>query len=131
MKSKRRRILDVCCKPEEIGHLEVGLFWEQLKNDVSCDEPSQQYLNHQLSDIRFYQVLHCGCIHNFDEITDIKIPRDFQHPDRCLQYLHFWGDIFFADIILRYLQFGQSAISWNNRQLLKFDCHLVKRDCKS
>ena len=27
MKSKSRKILDVCCTPEEIGHLKGGLFW--------------------------------------------------------------------------------------------------------
>jgi hypothetical protein len=26
MKSKSRQILDMCCEPEEIGHLKVGLF---------------------------------------------------------------------------------------------------------
>jgi hypothetical protein len=26
MKSKSRQILDVCCQPEEIGHLEVAIL---------------------------------------------------------------------------------------------------------
>jgi hypothetical protein len=36
--------LDVGCKPEKIGHLEVAIL-KVAKNDVSYDEPSQPYLH--------------------------------------------------------------------------------------
>ena len=43
----------------------------------TCDKMSHITLNLRYVD----------AVRNFDEITDIKIPRDFQHKDRCLQYL--------------------------------------------
>ena len=39
LKSKSKRIMDVCCKPEEIGHLEVAIL-KVAKNDVSFDKPN-------------------------------------------------------------------------------------------
>jgi hypothetical protein len=46
IKSKSRKILDVCCTPEKIWPLKGVLFSGYLKNGVSHDKPLQGYLHY-------------------------------------------------------------------------------------